>query len=107
LEAVLADLQSHPDQFLSVETLGQPAGDGPLILGRSSAAESKNLAQQLFKLEPTDEFDQKDAEAKRKSNQPVAADRADSAEADDSEAAGGRSPGRLRILFRLSAAPNN
>jgi anti-sigma factor RsiW len=108
LVAVLADLQNHPEQFLSVELPGQQDNDRRQALSSEKvpAAAPSVVGQQVqSKAEPVFEAEQvaKDQAGKAGAN---AAD-ADADAADSTETAGGSRPQRLRVLFRLSAATGN
>jgi hypothetical protein len=104
----LADLQNHPEQFLSVELPGQQDNDRRQALSSEKvpAAAPSVVGQQVqSKAEPVFEAEQvaKDQAGKAGAN---AAD-ADADAADSTETAGGSRPQRLRVLFRLSAATGN
>ena len=95
LVAVLADLQNHPEQFLSVELPGQPAGD------RKQAETS----------EPDSDATTSGGDTASDEQAATVSDTVGSDDARTSNpaerAAESRGPGRLLVLFRLSTAGGN
>jgi hypothetical protein len=106
LADVLADLQSHPEQFLLVALPGEQK-DIPEPALPSSRARALSKHEPAFDAEAAAESQGDGDDAKSSAKSDAGASDSTRAAGNATRAAGGDGSRRVRVLFRLSEAPGN